>query len=180
MTRIIKNSSISANNYKVLLIKKKNPIFSGRKVSINSLRGFEWVHFMHDPIFNDFLFSKFVNSFIKKGDKDKVYKIFYSLFGRSYKKKIPFFLFSLMVERLKPAAYCVRINKERKSTIKGVYTTTPATKVPIAITEARAYRIAVQFLYKAVIARKNEHSLEKKVFAEFEAFFKESGYVNPF
>lgn len=105
--------------------------------------------------------------FVKKGKKEKIFKIFYSLFGVARKKKIPFFLFYCAIDRLKPGVVSV-------PTRSGSH----INYVPMPTSDAKAYRIALQFLYKAIKDRRQDNTLQEKIFNEFEAFFKETGYVN--
>jgi len=72
-----------------------------------------------------------------------------------------------MIDRLKPAAVCV---PTRSGSI--------ITFVPMLTTEAKAYRVALRYLHKAIKDRKHDKTTQEMIFNEFEAFFKEKGYEN--
>jgi len=60
-----------------------------------------WVSFLEDPVFNSYIFDRFICSFMTHGKKDKIYKIMYSLFGGSFKSpiNIEHFFFMLLEKK---------------------------------------------------------------------------------
>ena len=163
------NLSVNTHDLKLAASKSKRgrPSYLLKTSSISGSHA--WVHFLEDPIFNSYLFNKFINMFVKQGKKQKIHKIIYSLFGMSHKKRVHLNLFFIMAERLKPGLVCVRVRSGPNINM-----------VPMPTTEAKAYRIGLQYIYKAIKDRAEDQTLEKKIFNEFEFFFKEQGYVNPY
>lgn len=125
---------------------------------------------MEDPIFNSYIFDRFICSFMTHGKKDKIYKIMYSLFGGSKNSPINIEHFFLLLER-----------KKFLYVIKNIRVGRNIYEVPkLILGLGSSYRKTIFYIRKAIEDRRGEKNLKIRVFNEFDAMLREKGYENPY
>ena len=129
---------------------------------------YAWVYFLDDPVFNSYLFNKFICKFVKDGKKLKIQKKMYKLFSKK-DKMIPINLFFQVIERVRPGLINVPVRFGKN-----------IERVPMAITESKSFRKAIFYISQAVNDRKYDHILEEKIFNEFFDMFHTAGYFNKY
>jgi ribosomal protein S7 len=128
------------------------------------------VHFLEDPIFQSYIFNKFIGKFTKCGKKERAQKMLYFLFARSKNKKfIDIELFFQLVERCSPTYIGVPIR------IRDKFLLAP---MPVGLTKSQ--RIGIDYIYKAIKDRIYDHTVIEKIFNEFRETYKLHGYVNKY
>lgn len=142
----------------------------GSKAPIENIGRFAWIHFLEDPIFNSYLFQKFITHFTKQGKRVRAQKIFYRLFSSGgAQNKLQLGYFYQMIEKLRPglAAVPVRFGKRIE-------------RVPMAMSSTKSYRKAMRYFTVAAYDRKYDKKLEEKIYNEFYDMIFTPGYLNTY
>jgi len=109
--------------------------------------------FLKDPIYGSYYLNKFINCFVRNGQKEKVYKVFLSVFGHElHKNYAASFIFFESLEKFKPILkiVCYRYGRD-------VY------KLPAPILDSQRYSYAIHYYYKFVISADFEKKFHYKL-----------------
>lgn len=164
---ILKRSTTSTHHLKHSLVTKKK---LGNSIFLPKVGRFSWINFLHDPVFDSYLFQRFITHFMKDGKRTRTQKIFYRLFGSgANENKLRLEYFFQIIEKLRPSFILV---PTRRGKI--------INRVPMAMSPAKAYRKAMRFFVVAVKDRREGLTLEAKIYSEFYDTLFTPGYFNKY
>jgi ribosomal protein S7 len=90
-----------------------------------------------DPVYDSFLFLKFMNFFVKKGRKIKIQNIFFNIMSNELLSRYSsYYVFFEILEKFKPVVGIVSVKK------RGVIHS-----IPVPITPERRYKLAMRYFY---------------------------------
>lgn len=102
--------------------------------------------FVRDPVYDSFLFLKFMNFFVKKGRKIKIQNVFFNIASHELSSRYPsYFIFFEMLQKFTPVVGIVPVKK------RGVIHF-----IPVPITPQRRYKLALRYLYNYI--RRNKEA----------------------
>ena len=114
-----------------------------------------------DPVYDSFLFSKFMNFFIKKGRKIKIQNVFFNIMSHEMSRQYSsYFIFFEMLERFKPKVGIVSVKK------RGV-----VHNIPVPITPERRYKLALRYFYNYIRRNKDGPIFELNIRNQFRQIF---------
>jgi small subunit ribosomal protein S7 len=119
------------------------------------------VNAFKDPVYDSYMFSKFMNFFVKKGRKVKIQKIFFNIMSNEMSKQyLPYFVFFEMLEKFKPKVGIVSVRK------RGVNH-----QIPVPITPEKRYKLALRYFYNYIRRNKDGPTFELNIRNQFRQIF---------
>ena len=114
-----------------------------------------------DPVYDSFLFSKFINLIIKRGHKARVLNTFYEIMAHKLSKQYSsYFIFFEILEKFKPRVGIVSVKKRGVNHF-----------IPVPITPEKKYRLARKYFYNYIRRNKDGVTFSLNLVNQFRQLF---------